>query len=163
MDIELNIKVENLEENELAKDFIKELSDALNNFDNKNELKGNKINNVRLTAQEELEFNKKEFTFLQDYFKKELTDLSKGEIYIVTNKYENDKEYHRYKVAQYKNNLECKYVVFGKDLPKNIKLRDVVRKINGKYIYDERDTQYVNNSINKIKEEIIKNRKNTNF
>lgn len=163
MDLELNIKVEKIEENELAQNFIKELSNALNNFNNENELKGDRMDNVKLTNQEEIEFNKKEFNFLQEYFKKELSDLSQGEIYIVTNKYENDNDYHRYKVAQYKNNFECKYIVFEKDLPKNIKLGDIVRKVDGKYIYDEKATQYVNESINKIKEEIINNRRNTNF
>ena len=162
MDLELNIKVEKIEENELAQNFIKELSDALNNFNDEKELK-EKMDNVILTAEEELEFNKKEFDFLQDYFKKELSDLSQGEIYIVTNKYENDNEYHRYKVAQYKNNFECKYIAFEKDLPKNVKLGDVVRKIDGKYIYDEKATLYVNESINKIKEEIINNRTNNNL
>ena len=162
MDLELNIKVENIEKNELAQCFIKELSDALNKFDNKKGLK-EKADNIKLTSEEELEFNKKEFEFLQDYFKKELADLSKGEIFIVTNKYENDNEYHRYKVAQYKNNLECKYIAFEKELPENVKLGDVVRKIDGKYIYDEKATQYVNNAINKIKQEIINNRINNNF
>lgn len=163
MDLELNIKVEKIEENKLAQNFIKELSDALNNLNNEKELKSAEIANVKLTPQEEVEFNKKEFAFLQDYFKKELLDLSQGEIYIVTNKYENDNQYHRYKVAQYKNNFECKYIVFEKELPKNIKLGEVVRKINGKYIYDKKATQYVNEAINKIKQDIISKRKNNNF
>ncbi len=32
---------------------------------------------------------------------------------------------------------ECKYIAFKKDLPQNVQLRDVVRKVNGSYIYDE--------------------------
>ena len=75
-------------------------------------------------------------------FQQELSDTSSGEIYIVTDKYEND-EYHRYKVTQYKNNLECKYIAFAKDLPENVQLRDVVRKVDDKYIYDQEATQYV--------------------
>ena len=116
------------------------------------------MDNIKLTPEEELEFDKKEFKFLQKYFKKELSDLSKGEIYIVTNKYEDDNEYHRYKVAQYKNNLECKYIAFEKDLPKNVRLRDVVRKTNGRYVYDKEATRFVKDSINIIKEDIVKNR-----
>ena len=116
------------------------------------------MDDIKLTPKEELEFDKEEFKFLQRYFKKELS-LSKDEIYIVTNKYEDDDEYHRYKVAQYKNNLECKYIAFKKDLPKNVKLRDIVRKIKGKYVYDEKATQFVKDSLNKIKEDIVKNRK----
>ena len=61
-------------------------------------------------------------------------------------------------MAQYKDNLECKYIAFEKDLPKNVQLGDVVRKIDGKYIYDRQATQYVNNYINKIKRDIINNR-----
>lgn len=183
MELNLNKITEKLEQNEFVKSFITELGKALENFSNKNtnppsnqrlnrksteffdlhnknntELKGEKMNDSQLTSAEELEFERKKFTFLQDYFEKELLNLSKGEIYIVTNKYENDNEYHRYKVAQYKDNLECKYIVFEKDLPKNVQLGDVVRKIDGKYIYDRQATKYVNASINKIKQNIINNR-----
>lgn len=141
------------------RNFIKELGEALENFNNKNnKFKGGKMNNDQLTAEEELELDRKEFSFLQEYFAKESLNSSKGEIYIVTNKYENDNEYHRYKVDQYKDNLECKYIAFEKDLPENVQLGDVVRKIDEKYIYDKQATQYVNNSINKIKQDIINNR-----
>ena len=78
---------------------------------------------------------------MQEYFKTKLSDLSNGEIYIVTNKYENDDENQRYKVTQYKNNMECKYIAFEKDLPENVQLQDVVRKVNGKYIYDDEATR----------------------
>ena len=97
---------------------------------------------------------------MQEYFEDELADLSKDEIFLVTNKYENDYEYHRYKVAQYRENKEYKYIAFEKDLPTNVQLGDVVRKINGKYIYDEQATQYVNDSLNNIKQDIISNRRN---
>ena len=61
-------------------------------------------------------------------------------------------------MAQYKDNKEWKYITFEKDLPKNVQLGDVVRKIDGKYIYDKQATQYVNDSINKIKQNIIDKR-----
>lgn len=142
MELNLNKIVESIKQNDFIENFIKELSNTLINY-NKNDRKvnGENMNNIELTADEELEFDRKEFEFLQEYFKKELSDLSNGEIYIVTNKYENDNEYHRYKVAQYKDNLECKYIAFEKDLPENIQLRDVVRKVNGKYIYDVQATR----------------------
>lgn len=160
MRLDLNRMAEKIEQNDFVKNFIKELSNALEILNNKNRvgLKGEKMDNIRLTAEEELEFDRKEFSFLQDYFKKELLNSSKGEIYIVTNKYENDNEYHRYKVAQYKDNLECKYIAFEKDLPENVQLGDIIRKIDGKYIYDRRATQYVKSYINKIKRDIINNR-----
>ena len=77
---------------------------------------------------------------------------------MVTDKFENDSEYHRYKVAQYKNDKECKYIAFEKDLPENIKIGDMVRKVDGKYQLDEQATEFVNDSINNIMNEIIKNR-----
>lgn len=151
MELNLNKITDKLGQNELVKKFIEELGKTLENLNNKN------MKNNELTTEEELEFERKEFSFLQEYFKKELSDLSNGEVYIVTNKYDND-ELQRYKVTQYKNNLECKYIALKKDLPQNVQLGDVVRKINGSYIYDEQATLYVKNAINEIKQEIINNK-----
>lgn len=140
MELDLNILAKKITKNDFVQNFIKELSNFLekrNNID----LKGEDMDNVKLMPNEELEFERKEFIFLQEYFKSELSDLSRGEIYIVTNKYENDNELHRYKVTQYKNNLECKYIAFEKDLPQNVQLGDIVRKIDGIYIYDEQATR----------------------
>lgn len=148
----------NIKENEVVKNFINELSDLLENFNNKNGVKGGNMEDIKLTQEEEFELHRKEFKFLQEYFKEELSNLSKGEIYIVTNKYEKEVEYQRYKVAQYKDNFECKYIAYEKDLPKNVQLRDVVRKIDGKYIYDKQATEYVRDCINKIKKDIINKR-----
>ena len=158
MNLGLDTIIEKLEQNDFIKNFMKELSEALENFNNKDELKGEKMEDVKLTPEEDMEFYRKKWDFLENYFNKELSDLSKGEIFIVTNKYENDYEYHRYKVTQYKDHKECKYIAFEKDLPENVKLGDVVRKVDGKYIYDGQATKYVTDSINKIKEDIINKR-----
>ena len=158
MNLGLDTIIEKLEQNDFIKNFMNELSETLEKINNKNELKGEKMDDIKLTQEEDMEFYRKKWDFLENYFNKELSDLSKGEIFIVTNKYENDYEYHRYKVTQYKDNKECKYIAFEKDLPENVKLGDVVRKIDGKYIYDEQATKYVTDSINKIKEDIINKR-----
>lgn len=158
MNLYLDTIIEKLEQNDFIKNFMKELSEALENFNKKNQLKGEKMDYIELTQEEDMEFYRKKWDFLENYFNKELSDLSKGEIFIVTNKYENDYEYNRYKITQYKNHKECKYITFEKDLPENVKLWDVVRKIDGKYIYDEQATKYVTDSINKIKEDIINKR-----
>lgn len=150
--------MEKMAKSNMAEKFIKELGEALDKY-NRESKEEQDIENVKLTNTEEAELDRREFDFLQDYFAKELEDKTKGEIFIVTNKYENDKEYHRYKIAQYKDNLECKRVAFEEDLPENTKVRDVVRKIDGKYIYDEKATEYVKSAINKIKQDIIINRK----
>lgn len=158
MGLDLNNEVEKMAKSHSAEKFIKELSEALEKYNKENKVEQD-TTNVKLTNTEEAELDRREFDFLQDYFAKELKDKSKGEIFIVTNKYENDKEYHRYKVAQYKDNLECKRIAFEEDLPECTKVRDVVRKIDGKYIYDEKATEYVKSAINKIKQDIIINRK----
>ena len=158
MNLDLDRITEKLEQNDLIKEFIKELSEALENFSHQKELKGENMDDIKLTQEEDLELYRKKWDFLENYFNEELSDLSKGEIFIVTNKYENDYEYHRYKVTQYKNHKECKYIAFEKDLPENVQLGDVVRKIDGQYIYDEQATQYVNDSIREIKQNIIKNK-----
>ena len=158
MNLDLNRITEKISKNDFIKNFIKELEDTLENFNSKNEVKDERMENTELTIEEEKEFYRQEAKFLQDYFKKELQDMSKGEIFIVTNKYENDVQYHRYKVAQYKNNMECKYIAFESDLPENVQIGDVVRKINEKYIYCGKETEYVKSCINKIKEDIIDKR-----
>lgn len=157
MDLNLNSITEKLDRNEFVQNFIEELSKALQNYDKKSaiNLEDKNMDNIKLTDNEELEFERKKFNFLQNYFKKELSDLSKGEIYIVTNKYENDDKYNRYKVTQYKDNLECKYITFKEDLPSNVQLGDVVRKINGKYIYDDQATKYVKDNLSRIKQDIV--------
>ena len=158
MELDLNRITEKLQQNDFIKNFIKELSEALENFSHQNKVKGEKMEEVKLTHEEDLIFYRKKWDFLENYFEKELSDLSKGEIFLVTNKYENDYEYHRYKVAQYVEGHERKYIAFEKDLPENVQLGDVVRKIDGKYIYDKQATQYVKNSLNEIKQDIIDKR-----
>ena len=133
MNLSLNRITEKIGQNSFIKNFIKELGEALERMNN-NEVKGEKMENLKLTREEDFDFYKKESIFLHEYFKKELSNSSKGEVFIVTDKYENDNEFHRYKIAQYKNNLEYKYVTFEKDLPRNVQIGDVIRKVNGKYI-----------------------------
>ena len=152
MNLDLNRVIEKVGQNEFVKEFIKELGEYLEMKNNK------KMENIELTPEEDLDFYRKKSDFLQEYFKNELSDLKNGEIFMVTDKFENDSEYHRYKVAQYKNDKECKYIAFEKDLPENIKIGDMVRKVDGKYLLDEQATEFVNDYINNIMNEIIKNR-----
>ena len=158
MELDLNRITEKIQQNDFIKIFIKELSEALENFSHQNKVKGEKMEEVKLTPEEDLKFYRMKWDFLENYFEKELSDLSNGEIFLVTNKYENDYEYHRYKVAQYVEGHERKYIAFEKDLPENVKLGDIVRKIDGKYIYDKQATQYVKNSLKEMKQDIIDKR-----
>ena len=149
MELNLNKMIDKIKQSDFVEKFIKELSKELKNGEMKMEF--------NLTEDEELEYEREEFKFLQYFFYVDLSDSCCWVIDIVTDKYEND-EYHRYKVTQYKNNLECKYIAFAKDLPENVQLRDVVRKVDDKYIYDQEATQYVKESLNNIKQNIINNR-----
>ena len=158
MELELKKIAEKLKQNDFVENFINELSEALKNFSIQEKVKSKKIGEVRLTPEEDIKFYRKKWNFLENYFEKELSDLSKGEIFLVTNKYENDYEYHRYKVTQYVDGHERKYIAFEKDLPENVQLGDVVRKTNGKYIYDKQATQYIKKSLNEIKQRIINER-----
>lgn len=158
MNLGLNKITDKLKQSDFIKKFIMELGETLENINNQNKKINSQVDDIQLTEKEEMEFYREENQFLQDYFNKQENDLSDGEVFIVTDKYENDDEYHRYKVAQYKNNLECKYIAFEKEFLQNVKLGDVVKKIDGKYIYDEKATQYINDSINEIKQNIIRKR-----
>ena len=158
MELELNKIAEKLKQNDFVKNFINELSEELENFSIQEKVKSKKIGEIKLTPEEDLKVYKNKWNFLEKYFKEELSDLSKGEIFLVTNKYENDYEYHRYKVTQYVEGHERKYIAFEKDLPENVQLGDVVRKTNGKYIYDKQATQYIKKSLNEIKQRIINER-----
>lgn len=152
--ININVSIDNVKNDELSQKFIKELTEALEKFNKEAEL-----DNVKLTEDEEWEFEREKDKFLQDYFKKVLSNIENGETFIVTDKYENDNELNRYKVTQYKNNAEYKYVAFAKDLPKDVKIGDVVRRKDGEYIYDDSATRFVKDTIKKIKQEIIEKRK----
>lgn len=158
MELELNKIAEKLKQNDFVENFINELSEVLKNFSIQEKVKSKKIGEIKLTPEEDLKVYKNKWNFLEKYFKEELSDLSKGEIFLVTNKYENDYEYHRYKVTQYVEGHERKYIAFEKDLPENVQLGDVVRKTNGKYIYDKQATQYIKKSLNEIKQRIINER-----
>lgn len=158
MNLNLDKITEKLDQNSFVKDFIKELSGYLTSTTHKNYIEGGIMNDIELTPEENFEFYRRRWDLLENFFKEELSNPSKGEVFIVTDKYENDYEYHRYKVTQYKDNVEHKCIAFENDLPENVQLGDVIRKIHGKYFYDEQATLYINNSLNSIKQSIINNR-----
>ena len=54
-----------------------------------------------------------------------------------------ERENQRKALEKLKAEIEDAIIAFEKDLPENVQLGDVVRKIDGKYIYDRRATQYV--------------------
>jgi hypothetical protein len=158
LDLDLNKITENLKQNDFVKKFIKELNSAFEGFDCQKGKNGENMNNTKFTSQEDMEFYRKKTEFLENYFSKELSNSKSGTAYIVTDKYENDHEHNRYKVAQYKDGKEYKYVAFKKDLPENVSIGDVVRKVDGKYICDEQATKYINDTLKEFEQEIIDSR-----
>ena len=110
--------------------------------------------NFNLTQKQYFEFNKKKDEFLQNYFCNSKFNPD-GNLFLVTNKYKNDFELNRYKLAQYKNNAEYKYVVSKNELPADIQLGDVLRKVNSQYIKNNQVTEFVKKSINEILKQVI--------
>ena len=82
-DVNLNINI-SVEQDDLTRKFIKELTDTLEEYNKNNSTTAE----IKLSKDEEMEFYKQKEAFLQDYFKKELANTEKGEIFVVTDKYE---------------------------------------------------------------------------
>lgn len=169
MNLEINNFVQNLQNNNLVESFLKELSNALENYDKKLSNDNNNLfkgihncysidefidKNFNFTQEQYFEFNRKKDEFLQNYFSNSEVNPD-GNLFLVTNKYKNDTELNRYKFAQYKNNAEYKYVISKNELPDDIQLGDVVRKTNNQYIKDEQASQYVRKSIEEILKQIL--------
>ena len=56
MNLDLNRITEKISKNDFIKNFIKDLEDALENFNRKNEVKGERMENTQLTIEEDKEF-----------------------------------------------------------------------------------------------------------
>ncbi len=156
MNLNFDIPLNKTKDNEFSKKLIQNFYKYIRRF--KNGYDTPDLVGPRFTQEEDLEYYRKEFDFLESFFDKELADKSRGEAFIVTDRYNGDRISHRYKVTQYKNSTECKYVVSESVLPVGVKLNDIVRKVDGKYYYDEQATKYVNNTLNKFKQEILDKR-----
>ena len=146
--LHINISMNSTEQDERTKQFIEELTKATERFNKTKEMRESEMK-----GKKEWEFTKAKENFLQEYFKQELSNSNKLQIYIVTDKYEND-EMGRYKITQYKNNAEYKYVVFEEDFSENIRIGDIVVKDKGKYIYDAVRTKYVQQTIEAIRKNL---------
>lgn len=139
----------------LIQNFHKYLESFTFNFDTADMM--DMINTI-FTQEEAFEFYRKEDAFLESFFDKELADLSQGEAFIVSNRYNDDRISHRYKIAQYQDKKMNITVVPESILPVGVKLNDIVRKIDGKFYYDEYSTKYVNENREKIIQDILDKR-----
>ena len=62
MNLDLNRITEKISKNDFIKNFIKELEDTLENFNSKNEVKDERMENTELTIEEDKEFYRQEDT-----------------------------------------------------------------------------------------------------
>lgn len=140
---------------DLIQNFHKYLESFTYNYDTANMM--DMINTI-FTQEEAFEFYRKKDAFLENFFDKELADLSQGEAFMVSNRYNGDRICHRYSIAQYQDEKMNIKVVPESVLPLGVKLNDIVRKIDNRFYYDEYATKYVNEAINKIKQDILDKR-----
>ena len=68
MNLGLDTIIEKLEQNDFIKNFMKELSEALENFNNENELKGEKMEDVKLTPRRRYGILQKEMGLFRKLF-----------------------------------------------------------------------------------------------
>ena len=100
-----------------------------------------------LTSQEQRIYDKEEFKVYES-----LDD----DYYILHNKYSED---DRYKVEQCRNNQSILKVIHEGDLlDTDLKVGDILRKVDGKYVLDEAKTKEVKEKLEEIKQSIIQQR-----
>ncbi len=73
MNLGLDTIIEKLEQNDFIKNFMQELSETLEKINSRNELKGEKMDDIKLTPEEDMELYRKKWSFLEGYFSKELS------------------------------------------------------------------------------------------
>lgn len=66
--------------------------------------------------------------------------------------------FDRYKIEQMVDNTLKVKTLYNYQLPKGIHVGDVLRKIGDKYILDRESTKYINEQLEKFKNEIIAER-----
>ena len=135
----------NLKENNLVPNFMKELSDYLSNDKNNNKLENNiksidEISQIyKLSRNSLADLRKERDKILQEYVKET------GELYFIT--YKNPFK-NIYTVAKYTGEDEAvKAYLSGAELPNNAQENVIMKKENDKFIIDEEATKIVMNKI----------------
>lgn len=159
MNLNFEVALNRTKDTEFSKDLIHNFHKYLESFTYKYDAADmmDTINTI-FTQEEAFEFYRKQDAFLESFFDKELADLSQGETFIVTNRYNGDRICHRFSIAQYQDKKMNINVVPESVLPVGVKLNDIVRKIDGKFYYDEYSTKYVNDNREKIIQDILDKR-----
>ena len=141
----------NLKENKLAKDFMNELSDYLENNGWNNLLADDlTINDTKIISKYKDNMLKERANILQDYAE---NTKEAGEMYYIYNVSENEK--NSYNISKTDKNHKILTLSID-ELPKETQLGSVLRKQGDKFILDANATRIVGKRINEMIEEQIK-------
>ncbi len=139
----MNLEIfNNLKENKLVQNFIKELKKDLGKKISDEDEKGilKQIQSHRNTSIVSRNMMRNKMSEILIKYSKET--LNKGEMYFVTSK-KND----TYTIFKYENNKENVIKISENDLPNEVKVNSILRTKNGKYVLDKLDTEIVVNEI----------------
>ena len=141
----------NLKENKLAKDFMNELSDYLENNEWNNLLSDNlTINDTKIISKYKDIMLKERAKILQDYAE---STREAGEMYYIYNISQNERNSYNIIKADKSHKV---ITISIEDLPDGAKLGSVLRKQGDKFILDANATRIVGKRINEMIEEQIK-------
>ena len=141
----------NLKENKLAKDFMNELSDYLENNEWNNLLSDDlTINDTKIISKYKDIMLKERAKILQDYAE---STREAGEMYYIYNVSENERNSYNISKADKSHKVITMPV---EDLPEGSKLGSVLRKQGDKFILDANATRVVGKRIDEMIEGLIK-------
>ena len=141
----------NLKENKIAKDFLNELTEYLENSKWNNLLADDlTINNNKIISKYKDKMLKERSNILQDYAE---STREAGEMYYIYNVSENERNSYNISKADKSHKVITMSV---DDLPEGAQLGTVLRKQGEKFVLDANATRIVGKRINKMIEEQIK-------
>lgn len=141
----------NLKENKLAKDFMNELSDYLENNEWNNLLSDDlTINDTKIISKFKDKMLKERSNILQNYAE---STREAGEMYYIYNVSENERNSYNISKADKSHKVITMSV---EDLPEGAQLGSILRKQGDKFILDANATRIVGKRIDEMIEELIK-------
>ena len=147
----VNSLFNNLKENKLAKDFMNELSDYLENNEWNNLLADDlNINNTKIISKYKDKMLKERSNILQNYAE---STREAGEMYYIYNVSENERNSYNISKADKSHKVVTMPV---DDLPEGAQLGTVLRKQGDKFILDANATRIVGKKINEMIGDMIK-------
>ena len=132
--------------------FIGELSEALQNINNKNDMDivTQIVSNNKLSIESENEINKVRSEVVSEYAN---NTKDEGALYFIFNKVKGEENYRVWKINEGK---KTQTEIAKSDLPQDAKVNSVLRIKDGKLITDEEASRAVTNEIKNRADKIIK-------